>query len=277
MIEIIMKKKKEDEEKQIEFQKSYSKLLSHLEEEELFIFNKMLKDDTNLEAKLFFEKGENFKKLVSFEQQIINYFIKEITEKRNYTRINNSDFEMYYKKGKNDLTLKFEKEVEIDIVDFLSLIYEVQIYPKWFPFTSHTETLLQVGKAKKLIYMINDIPILSDRDFLVYGFGINRIAENKTIYLLCKSIDETSGIFKEQCAKKENKNFVRGEIKLFGYEITIKTRNKLLIRGLINTDPKIKVVPQFLINTVSQKVLLNYKILFHITLLFSSELICSQN
>jgi hypothetical protein len=255
MIEVIMKKKKEEEEKQIQFEKNFLKLLTHLEDEDLFNFSKVLKEDPNLQIKLFNEKGENFEKIVLFEQNIINYFLLEINEKKNYTRINNFEFDMFYKKGKNELTLKFEKEVEIDIIDFISLIYEVDIYPKWFPFTSHAETVLQVGKAKKLIYMINDIPVLSNRDFLVYGFGINRIKENKTIYLLCKSIDESSGIFKEQCAKKENKNFVRGEIKLFGYEITIKTRNKLWIRGLINTDPKIKVVPQFMINTVSQKVI----------------------
>ena len=254
MLESLVKKKKDDEQKHMEFEKNYTELLALLEREDLFNFNRMLKEDPNLGIKLFKEKGENFQKIVMFEQSVINYFFSEINEQKNYIKINNPDFEIFYKKGKNDLTIKFEREVNIDIVDFVSLIYEAEIYPKWFPFTSHSETVIQVGKARKLIYMINDIPILSNRDFLVYGFGINRIAENNSIYLLCKSIDESSGIFKEQVSKKENKNYVRGEIKLFGYEIFIKSRTKLIIKGIINTDPKIKVVPQFLINTVSQKV-----------------------
>ena len=254
MIEIIMKKKKEEEEKQTQFENKYKKLLSIMEEEDLLSLNHMLKEDPNLQKKLFIEKGENFEKIVSFEQSTLNYFLSELEEKKNYIKINNPDFEMCYKKGKTEITLQFEKEVEIDVVDFMSLIYEVEIYPKWFPFTYHAETLLQVGKAKKLIYMINNIPVLSDRDFLVYGFGVNCVAEKKCIYLLCKSIDESSGIFKEQCERKGNKNFVRADIKLFGYEINIISKNRLLIKGVLNCDPKIKVIPQFLINSVSQKV-----------------------
>jgi len=257
MIELIMKKKKEEEEKQIEFENKYKKLLSIMEEEDLLIFNHMLNEDPNLRKKLFTEKGENFEKIVTFEQSTFNYFLSELEEKKNYIKINNPDFELYYKKGKSDITLQFEKEVEIDVVDFMSLIYEVEIYPKWFPFTYHAETILQVGKAKKLIYMINDIPVLSNRDFLVYGFGVNRVAEKKCIYLLCKSIEESSGIFKEQCERKQNKNFVRADIKIFGYEINIINKNRLLIKGVLNCDPKIKVIPQFLINSVSQKVLLS--------------------
>jgi hypothetical protein len=233
MIEIIMKKKSDQESKEKEFNEKIKNCLLSYEKEELIKFFQTIHEDHLIKNKIFYDKGENFSKLVQYEENILNYFLKEINEKQNYKKIKNSEFELLYKKGEKegDLTLYFEKELNIDVVDLISLIYEVSIYTKWFPFTTVSENVFQFSKAKKLIYMINDIPLLANRDFLVYGFGVNRIKENRTILLLCKSVDDVSDIFKEHVQKKANPKFVRADIKIFGYEITILERNKLLVKG----------------------------------------------
>ncbi len=257
LVEQLLKKRQEEESKGNEFSAQCKDVLALYEREEIIEFLKRIKSEEKIKLQIFNEKGDFAKNLITFEEEVLNYFLFESNNKKDYIKINNSKFELYYKIENKGLTLLFEKEVDINVIHFLSLIYEVEYYPKWFPFNSSTNCLVQPGKAKKLIHMVSNLPVISDRDFLVYGFGINRMKENGTIMLLCRSVLENSGIFTEQFKKRANKKYVRAEIQIFGFEIKIINRNKVFVKGLINTDPKIGVIPQWLVNSVSQKVI-NY-------------------
>ena len=101
--------------------------------------------------------------------------------------------------------------------------------------------------------MVVEIPIIKNRDFLVYGFGINRLRENGTILILCRGIEANSGIFEREYRQKQNEKYVRGEIIIFGFEIKVVTTEKIVVRGLCNVNPKISFIPQSIINYVSEK------------------------
>lgn len=255
-IEKLMKKREEDERKENDFILKTETCFNHYEREEFVDFLRLINEDERLKNKIFTDKGENFKNNIVFEEKLLNYFLNEINTKEGYTKIKNNNFDMAFKQGKNDITIFFEKVLDISIVNLLSLIYEVEFYNKWFPFCKTSNCLIQPGKARKLVYLVNAIPIISDRDFLIYGFGVNRMQDNNTMLLLCKSIDAESGIFQEQFSKKKSKKFVRADINIFGFEMKILSKNKVHVKALLNADPKIGFIPQWIINTVSEKVII---------------------
>lgn len=259
LVEKLFKKKQDDDQKEKEFQEKCKNILNLYEREKLFEFLKEIKVDPKIAEKIFSEKNEhikNFKDLSEFENEIMTYFLNNVYNKNDFTKINNKEFELFYKieKHNNSLTILFEKEMNINVIHLLSLIYEVEFYPKWFPFCSHSNCISQQGKAKKVVHMVSNFPVISDRDFLVYGFGVNRLKENNSILLLVRSILEDNKVFHDYFLKRQNKKYVRAEIAIFGFEINIINKNRVLLKGLANTDPKIDFLPQWLINKVSQQV-----------------------
>ena len=223
--------------------------LKKYENEELFGFLNIINNNKIIKEKILEQKDENFKKLLIFEENMIDFFIKEINDTEGYKKISGSKLDISTKWINKVITLKFIKEVELDIISFISMIYEIDNYKHWNSFVTISETLKQPGKAKKCGYFVVNLPIIYCRDFLIYGFGINRIKENGTILLLCRGIDEECGLFKEQFKNTINKKYVRGNLLMFGAEIKILGEKKVLLRGLVNADLKLLFpIPEFTIN-----------------------------
>ena len=157
LVEKLFQQRAEEQQNEKEFNDKIKVALSHYEKEEHMDFHRFIKSEQNLKDAIINQKGDFFKKLSSFEENILNYFLEEVNDTKGYTKINNKEFEMSYKLGTgNDktITLKFEKELDINVIDLISLIYEVGVYPKWFPFCEKAETVTQISKAKKLVYMV---------------------------------------------------------------------------------------------------------------------------
>lgn len=223
--------------------------LKKYENEELFGFLNIINNNKIIKEKILEQKDEDFKKLLIFEENMIDFFIKEINDTEGYKKISGSKLDISTKWINKVITLKFIKEVELDIISFISMIYEIDYYKHWNSFVTISETLKQPGKAKKCGYFVVNLPIIYCRDFLIYGFGINRIKENGTILLLCRGIDEECGLFKEQFKNTINKKYVRGNLLMFGAEIKILGEKKVLLRGLVNADLKLLFpIPEFTIN-----------------------------
>ena len=253
MITSFLKEKEEREKEEKEFEKKINITLMKYNKEELFNFFQSINSDIILKEKILNLKSESYKNLLKFEENVINFFIKEVNLKEGYEKVNNSTLNFATRIIGNTITLRFEKEIEVNLIHLLSLIYEVNYYKKWYPYCHISETLNQPGKAKKCVYMIVEIPIIKNRDFLVYGFGINRLRENGTILILCRGINKDSNIFQREFNQKNTNKFVRGDIIIFGFEIKVFDMNHCLVRGLCNIDPKINFIPQSIINMVSKK------------------------
>ena len=60
----------------------------------------------------------------------------------------------------------------------------------WFPFVVRSETVHELGKAKKMAHMEFKCYFpLSNREANLYGFGVNRLDENGSCLVLAKSLD----------------------------------------------------------------------------------------
>lgn len=253
MISNFMKEKEEQIEKKKEIEKICNEAMKKYYHEELYEFIDILYSNTLITDKILNSKSQSFKNLLKFEKNVIDFFNKEVNDKEGYTQVKGSELNFASRITGKTVTFRFEKEIEINLINFLSIIYEVNYYKKWYPFCSVSETLFQPGKAKKCVYMVVEIPIISNRDFLVYGFGVNRIKECGKVLVLCRGIQEKSDIFYREYKQVENKKYIRGDILIFGFEMKIINISKIVVRGLINVDPKIGFIPQKIINTVSEK------------------------
>ncbi len=252
LVEQLFKKREEDLKKENLLSEKCDKIIKLYEREQFIEFLSQINSDPIAKERIFKEKGLYFTNLVLFEESLLNFFLTEFTKKDNYNKIDNKNFDIRYKTEQSGITLMFEKDLEINILHFLSLLYECDFFPKWLPFNSESKCVFQPGKAKKLVYMLNDM-VLMKREFLLYGFGVNKLKTDKIIYLLCQSVNDDNLVFKEHISKVSSSR-VRGDIRIFGYEMKIIRKSKLRVKALINVNPKIGFMPQSWINSMSQKV-----------------------
>ncbi len=97
------------------------------------------------------------------------------------------------------------------------------------------------------MYLTANFPFINNRDFCSYGFAVNRTKEERTILVCCRSIDNDKDLFKDHFVES-NEKIVRGDIKMFNYEILLKSKNKIRVRSVICIDVKIGFLPQSLID-----------------------------
>ena len=231
--------------------KELSSCLSYYENEELFKFYSLISSSQELKNEIYKIKNKQF---LEYEESTINFFLTELNDKETYTKVKGSKINSSFRKYENNIILKFETDIEVNIIDLISIIYEIENYKKWCPYTEISENLSQPGKAKKCAYFVLNIPIITNRDFLVYGFGINRIKENGTVLLLSRSINENTNCFINEFNMKKNSKFIRGDMPIFGLEMKQINHNKIHIRGLADVNPKLNFIPQFIIDFLTVKI-----------------------
>lgn len=198
--------------------------------------------------KEYFTKHSSQEKFYKFQDKIFQNFFHMITYETGFEDKSNKDAKVFFKQDKNGLAvIKFEKIINCNLVNFLKLIYECDYYKFWFPFVKSSHAVATVGLAQKLVYMVNDLPLLTNRDFLVYGFGLNKFEESNKIYVLSVSIDNEPD-FKAYKDYKSDSGNVRGNVNMFGWEIEKLQLGKIKLKGLISIDPKIGFMPNSLLN-----------------------------
>jgi hypothetical protein len=83
-------------------------------------------------------------------------------------------------------------EADLDkmpIFNLCALIYEIELFKNWVPFCEESATLKHIGLAQKVVYLKLGLPYVSHRESYLDGFGIDRLRENGTVVIVCKSID----------------------------------------------------------------------------------------
>ena len=247
-----------DEEKKIndEIEKQHLQLLKDVEHYvSLIMFDKACNILFNNKKvyDVFFSGNPNLKKFTAFQNKLYNLFIEYSKKNEGFVDKSNNFAKIYVKlEDKGRQIIKFQKQIECDLLNFMKLIYETDYYIHWFPFVSISKTLSTIGVGQKIVFLENNLPLISNRDFLICGFGINQAKENGKVFVLSKSIDDEPD-FKEYHSYKHNNKNIRGLINIFGWELTRVGLNKYIIDGVISIDPKVDFVPEFLLNLALKK------------------------
>ena len=153
------------------------------------------------------------------------------------------------KEDDKTLTIRFFADMEdMKIFNLLTLFYETDLYPLWFPHCKRTNLVHKYHKAKKMVFSRIGMPgLMADRENVMIGMGVNRLDVNGCLYVLSRSIhyeQEYQGVG----VPKLDKGKVPLDIKYFGFEIKPTSSNGVSLRSVMNFNPHIKYVPQWLIN-----------------------------
>lgn len=106
------------------------------------------------------------------------------------------------------------------------------------------------------MYSTANLPFINNRDFCSYGFAVNRTKENRTILVCCRSVDNEKDAFINNYIEVTEK-IVRGDIKMFNFEILLKSKNKIRIRSVICIDVKLGFLPQSIIDYGNKEVFIH--------------------
>jgi len=139
----------------------------------------------------YFHKHPQQLKYTKLQEKLLDYFEKNKNHTSGFEDKSNKDTKIYFKQNKEGLsTILFEKTIKCELMNFLKLIYNTDFYKLWFPFVKTSATVVNVNVGQKIVYLENELPLISNRDFLIYGFGINRMKEENKVLVLSKSIDD---------------------------------------------------------------------------------------
>lgn len=72
------------------------------------------------------------------------------------------------------MTVKAKTVLDCDLMPLISVIYEVELYNKWFPFVKKVVNLKNINKASKVCFMCQSPPFVSDREMFIWGYGVDR-------------------------------------------------------------------------------------------------------
>ena len=153
---------------------------------------------------------------------------------------------MFFKKevGSRAATMKIEVDyMKIPLFNLLSMIYEIDLYPLWFPFCKSVKQISQPSKARKLAAIELMLPFpLHNRFDCLYGVGINRLKTNGSLIVVVKSIellDEAKilPIFTNENLEKKNKSLVNMLTYFYGHEIIPISKTEIRMRSIFKVDP----------------------------------------
>ncbi|MDR3549769.1 MAG: hypothetical protein P4M11_16095 [Candidatus Pacebacteria bacterium] len=139
----------------------------------------------------------------------------------------------------------------------LSLFAEVDLYAKWIPRLSYCGVEKSFSRFRKTVQCVANFPWpFNDREGICHGYGTALPDQNAVIVVL-RSISNNSATkeymgckFPEPRSKKNVKLIVNYGCMYFRFI----DENTTLFRGIFNSDPNMRLVPQFLINFAIKKV-----------------------
>jgi len=205
----------------------------------------------------FLKQNEALLKNIKEDHEYMEHNLVELTVDEGWNVEKSGNLKVWYKKAENtnSVSLRLEAELDIPLINMITLIYEVDLWPLWIPFVSKTQEIKAIHKGAKIYYLEASLPYpLANRQMHVYGVGLNRLYENGTVLVMAKSIDDNKEFFERHDAKKiEKPKDVNIEIKMGGFELKPLGPNKIKFVGVANINPNFTWLPDSILNFIVRK------------------------
>ena len=148
-------------------------------------------------------------------------------------------------------TIKSEGELDVPAFQLLSLLYETDLYPTWVPFCKRAHTLAELSLVRKLVYEYFSLPLIADRELMLYGYGVNALSDQGLLVVVAQSVsgEEFRGV--EIPVPQTGR--VRAQVNFFGGVIRPLTRTRTHFQLISNFDPVLRRLPYGVLNWFSRK------------------------
>jgi hypothetical protein len=170
--------------------------------------------------------------------------LNEFQDENDWISEKEGNIQVSYKKvpGTPTISLKCESVVQVPLFDFISLIYETELYPDWVPFCKTCRTVERINKSKKIIFCEFDVVRIAKRAACVVGYGHNLLHTDGFVMVVSKSVDY-------ECKSK----FTFAKLNFFGCLLRPLSENSVSVKLISNNDPKIYFLPYSLLNWAVRK------------------------
>lgn len=253
--------------KEDSFQASESDILlpdELLPEEELQIVLSLYKEDKILEAidllnslkekyQKDFEDNESIRNLIS-DYQIINEIYNNVQDKQNWTISKTGKVNVMYKKLENTKSYSVLAEglIKAPLFNFISIIYENDLYHTWLPYCQSSSTISNLSKTRKIIFQEFDLPFLSSRHACLYAFGANLLQSKGVIVIASKSCDQQKSY--KGIDLPQNLESKKAQVNIMGFIVKPLSEQEIHVTFLMNFDPILKSFTYKILNYFSRKI-----------------------
>jgi hypothetical protein len=164
----------------------------------------------------------------------------------------------YYRseEGNPSQSLKVTMTMNADIFTILVCLNELELYDGWIPFLKKGDILGQLSAARVMCYFCVGMPWpLNARDVQLYGYAVDALDMDRVL-IFARSHDAvddwefSSSTFEEskKPAPEVKKNVVRMVMHRAGFIVKPLDENHTKITWIVNTDPKLALVPYWFLN-----------------------------
>lgn len=96
----------------------------------------------------------------------------------------------------------------------------------------------------KICYVSLSLPVLSNREAYIRGYGVDRMEEHRSYLICCQSIHHDKEYQeKHKVDVHANQNNVKVDVQFFAVEVAPKSKGEFTMKVVANLDPKIPFVP----------------------------------
>ncbi len=178
------------------------------------------------------------------EDEEIERITSALKDQERYKTVKKKKYTMQYRKEANkSLTLKFEGEMEIDVGNLFTLLYETEVYHLWFPNCKRASLLHSFSPTMRMIRSLAATPgLMADRESIMQSLLADRLKSKGCLYVLARSVHhlkEVEGVEVPPLSKGK----VGLDVNFFCFEVEIVSRTKQIVRGVFNFDPHVRYVP----------------------------------
>jgi len=165
-------------------------------------------------------------------------------------------FSIKYKAEKGEkVILKMEGSINVSLFNILALVNEPEGFPKWMPFCTEGRPMKQLTRTSKIFYAkLSMPPPICGREWYTLGAGFDRLEANGSILVTAKSIHHDKDFqVKHELDIPLKSKVTRMELDFMAMEVIPIARDKVHVKILQKMDPKIKYLPNSILNWTAKK------------------------
>jgi len=205
----------------------------------------------------FLKREEKIITDIKHDNQYLHELIKELDYDEGWTVERSGDLKILFKKdpATNIISLRMEAEVEIPLINMITLINEVDLWPHWVAFVRKATEVKAIHRGARIYYLEAGLPYpLPNRDIHIYGTGVNRLYENGSVMIMAKSVNNDPEFFKHHDAQKvEKPGSVYVDIHQGAFEVKPLGPNRIAYRAIAHANPNFSWIPDSVINFAIRK------------------------
>ena len=153
--------------------------------------------------------------------------------------------------GTKTYSILTEGEIDVPIFNFITLLYEADLYHTWVPFCKKSNTFAKISRSRKIITQEYHVPLIATRQACIYGYGANLLLSHGVIVIVSRSCDQDTH-FKGVKLPDPGK-IPRAVVNMMGCIVRPLSYEKIHATMICNFDPVIKLVPYRILNYFSRK------------------------